>query len=851
MIKISKLTVENLAEGCVTDNASPRFSFALSSDDNDVSLAEAVISVGDWRVTTTEQIAVPYDGAPLASFTKYTVKVRVTDSLGAIAERSAQFETGRLGTAWRAKWISDADYKFTEKRVSPVPMVFRKRLALDKKIARAAVYCTAMGIYELNIDGKKVGGDYFAPGFTSYKTRLQYQTYDVTDMLTGNSELTATVAGGWAVGSFVFTRKNRITADRQALLLELRVTYADGSEEIVGTDESWQVTEDGNYRAADFYDGETYDATIPPDKIVWRNASAEKLRVSPTILAEYGAPVRGHEVMKPVSVKRSDGGELVYDFGQNFAGVIRAKIKGKNGQTVVFRHAEILKTNGELFTELLRSAKATATYICADGGQTFSPRFTYMGFRYVGVSGIDESDLELTAVALYSELADNGSFECSNELINKLQSNIRWSAKSNFIDIPTDCPQRDERMGWTGDIALFARTACYNFDMSRFLDKWLTDVKAEQLKSGGIPNTVPVQGYGFPATMPVMAVDFWGDACVLVPWAEYLARGDVELLRKMYPTMKKYVKACKFWAGLLSVGKRRYIWNTPGVFHFGDWVAPGVPKMSQWQARRTWTATASLANTSGLLARIAGLLGETADEKYYTDLNAKVKDAYVSVLTDGKGKLLEEFQTAYVLPLQFGIFTEGTRQAAADNLAALVEKADYCIGTGFPGTPYLLFALADNGRGDVAFKMLTNTKCPSWLFEVKAGGTTVWERWDALKEDGTSNTGAEDGTGGMVSFNHYAAGAVGDFLYRRVAGIEPVEAGYKRFRVKPLVGGGITYARGSVETPYGTITSDWKAEAGKFSLAVSVPVNTVCEIVLPNGTSKTVGSGEYTAECVM
>lgn len=849
MLKISKLTVENLAEGCVTDNARPRFSFALAADGRDVTLRSAEIAVGDWRVVTTEQIAVPYGGAPLAPFTTYTVTVRATDSRGETAERTAEFATGRLGTPWRAVWISDAAYNFTEKRVSPVPMVFRKKLALTEKPARATVCCTAMGIYELAVDGKKVGRDYFAPGFTSYKTRLQYQTYDVTEAVRNGSELTAVVAGGWAVGSFVFTRKNRITADRQALLLELRLTYADGREEVIGTDESWQVTEDGNYRLADIYDGETYDATVDLTQASWRGAAAEKLRVSPQIIAEYGAPVRAHETLRPVSVSRAPSGELVYDFGQNFAGVVCAEIKGKKGQTVIFRHAEILKDNGELFTELLRSAKATATYVCADGEQTYSPRLTYMGFRYVGVSGIDAEDIELSAFALYSDLAESGSFSCSNEMINKLQSNILWSARSNFVDIPTDCPQRDERMGWTGDIALFARTACYNFDMSRFLDKWLKDVQSEQLKSGGIPNTVPVQGYGFPATMPVMAVDFWGDACVLVPWAEYLARGDVELLRRMYPTMKKYVKACKFWAGFLSFGKRRYIWNTPGVFHFGDWVAPGVPKMSQWQARRTWTATASLANTSGLVARIADILGETEDAAYYKKLNAKVKDAYVSVLTDGKGKLLTEFQTAYVLPLQFGIFAEDTRRAAADNLAALVEKADYCIGTGFPGTPYVLFALADHGRADAAFKMLTNTKCPSWLFEVKAGGTTVWERWDALKEDGSSNTGAEDGTGGMVSFNHYAAGAVGDFLYRRVAGIEPIEAGYKRFRIRPLVGGGITSADGKVETPYGAAASSWTLDGDKFTLKVTVPVSAACEVTLPDGTAKTVGSGEYRFEC--
>ncbi len=848
-MKITKILTENSQNYCVTDEKNPRFSFVVKSEKQGAALKTAKITVGDWQTEMASQILVPYKGEPLKPFTTYEVTVEAEDNFGEKDKATAYFETGRLDTPWEAKWISDAAYKFKEKRVSPVPMTFRKKIDCDKAVKTAKLYITAMGIYEASLNGQKIGDDYFAPGFTSYKSHLQYQTYDVSNALKENSVLLVAVAGGWAVGSFVFTRKNRVTADRQALLAELRIEYTDGTREVIATDESWEVTMEGNYRAADIYDGETYDATVNLSDVVWRQAKVEKLRVSPVIKAAYGAPVRAHEKMRPISVVKREDGELVYDFGQNFAGVISAKINGKRGQTVVFHHAEVLKTDGSLYTELLRSAKATATYICVDGEQVYSPKLTYMGFRYVGVKGVDAADIELTAYALYSDVSVNGSFECSNDLINKLQSNITWSAKSNFIDIPTDCPQRDERMGWAGDIALFAPTACYNFDTSKFLEKWLLDVKAEQLKTGGIPNTVPVQGYGFPATMPVMAVDFWGDACVLVPWAEYLARGDKELLRKMYPTMKKYVKACKFWAGLLSVGKKRYIWHTPAVLHFGDWVAADEPTMAGWQKRSKWTATASLANTSGLLSKIAGILGEEKDEKYYADLSAKVADAYISVFTDGKGKLLNEFQTAYVLPLYYNMFTPETKQSAADNLAALVKKSDYCIGTGFPGTPYILFALADNGRKEDAFKMLTNTKCPSWLYEVKVGGTTIWERWDALREDGSCNTGAEDGTGGMISFNHYASGAVGDFLYRRVAGIEPLEGGYKNFRIAPIVGGGLTYAKGIVNTPYGEIKSDWRIVDNQFTITVNVPVSTNCALIMPDGKQYDLVSGEYTFNC--
>lgn len=844
---ITKLTTEHLSKNCVTDAKVPRFSFAYQTEKAESFLSKAKITVNGWETETDQQILIPYQGKALKPHSVYTVEVEAEDCHGDKATASMQFKTGKMDEPWQAKWISDPTYQFTEKGVSPKPMTFRKKFEIKKPISRAIIYSTALGIYELNLNGNKVGTEYFAPGFTSYKTNLQYQTYDVTESLKEENQLIVDVAGGWAVGAFVFTRKNRYVADRQALLLELRLEYADGSVETLCTDESWEVSEDGKYRMADLYDGETYDATVDLDNLDWKSASIEKLKINPDITATYGSLTQAHEEFKPISVKKL-GNELIYDFGQNFAGVIKLKLKGKKGQAITVKHAEILNNDGTLCTAILRSAKATATYTCVDGVQEYSPKLTYMGFRYASVLGIEEENVEVSAIALYSDVEENGSFACSNEMINQLQSNIAWSAKSNFVDIPTDCPQRDERMGWTGDIAVFANTACYNFDMSRFLEKWLLDVKNEQLKTGGIPNTVPIHLYGFPATMPKMAQAFWGDACILVPWAEYLARGDKELLIKMYPTMKKYVKACKFWASL-GVGKYRYIWHTPALFNFGDWVAPDEPTMVGWQKRSKWTATASLVNTSAHLSKIAEILGEKEDAKYYKELSEKVADAYVSVFTDGNGKLKQEFQTAYVLPLQFKMFSEEMMPKALRNLRELIKKNDYCIGTGFPGTPYILFALADNGDEETAFKMLTNTKCPSWLYEVKAGATTIWERWDALKEDGSNNFGGEDGTGGMISFNHYAFGAVGDFLYRRVAGVEPIEAGYKRFRVKPLLGGEITFANASVNTPYGKITSNWKLENGTFTLKISVPASTACEVTLPNGQEKKLGSGEYVLSC--
>lgn len=837
-LKILSFTADGMAKPFVTDTL-PHFSFRYAGE-----MKAAHLCVDGVTADATAQIAVPCPAVALKPFTDYTAVLTVENGTQQDSA-SFRFRTGRLNTPWQAKWITDGAYVFKEKKVSPKVMTFRKSFQTKRAVARAELQATALGIYELTLNGEKVGDDYFAPGFTSYKHDLQYQTYDVTQALQEENTLTAEVAGGWAVGSFVFTRANRITAKRQALLLELRITYADGSQELICTDDSWEVTLDGPVKLTDFYDGEDYDARVTLEKAAWHKASLETVVIHPAITAQIGLPVVRREHFTAEFLGEVNG-KLIYDFGQNFAGIVSLKLRGREGQVVTVRHAEILNADGDLNTVFLRSARATLCYTCREGQQEYAPRFTYMGFRYISVEGIAKEDVEVCAWALYSDIQENGTFRCSNDLLNRLNENIRWGAKSNFVEIPTDCPQRDERMGWTGDIAVFAPTAVFNFDMTRFLRKWLRDVRAEQLKTGGIPNTVPAQSYGFPTTMPNMAVDFWDDACILVPWAVYMASGDKTVLEEAYESMERYVKACKFWAGLIGFGKQRYIWHTPAVFHFGDWVAPDVPKMSQWQGRSKWTATASLCNTSAMLARISGILGKNEKAEQYRALSRRVADAYQSLLMDNDGKLKkQEFQTGYVLPLYFNMLDAQHTKAAAAHLAALVEKNDYCIGTGFPGTPYILFALLDNGYADTAYRMLLNTKCPSWLYEVKVGATTVWERWDGLDENGQCPIG-NDGTGGMISYNHYASGAVGDFLYRRVAGLEPITAGYRTFRVCPVPGGGLTWAEASVMTPYGKAASAWKIEEGTlFTQTVVVPAGTVCTLTMPSGKVQTLTQGTY------
>lgn len=846
MLNLSSIRIEGLEKGCITDSP-PNISFTLESDQVGEALETAIIQINDWIYETNDQINNHYDG-PLDPFTTYTVHITAIGTSGERAVGKTFFQTGRLDSTWKGQWITDLTYDYSNKE-SPVPMTFRHSFPVKNKVQRAWITATALGVYELMLNGEKVGQDYFTPGLTSYDHQIQYQTYDVTEKLKDQNTIMAVVAGGWAAGSFNYKRKSKISADRQAFICELHILYQGGEMEVIQTDQTWQVTEKGNYRKAEWYDGETYDARIQLDNVDWKPAQVTQPRKNPQLLAQYGAPVRVQEIMEPIAQSVAASGEVIYDFGQNFAGVISAKLLGKAGQKVTFRHAEVL-VDGELFVKSLRTAKATAIYICREGYQSYSPKLTYMGFRYVGVSGIRPEELELSGLVLHSDIQETGEFECSNPLINKLQSNIRWGGKSNFVDIPTDCPQRDERQGWTGDIAVFASTACYNFDMSRFFDKWLKDMRAEQGAGGGIPMVIPRAGDSWPA----MATSCWGDSCILVPWAEYLARGNRQLLEVQYPSMKKFLKAAKKWSSFLALTpSSRYIWQFP--FHFGDWCAPDETARN-WIKKGKWVGTAYFANSCSIMIEIAEILGFSEDVSYYRKLRQKIIDSFRKVFTNGKGKLNKEFQTGYVLPLHFKMTEGDETKEMVNNLVRLVRQSGNKLSTGFTGTPFLLFALSDHGYVDVAYELLLQEECPSWLYQVKAGGTTIWERWDALRPDGTVNieelTGKkkeEESDGGMVSFNHYANGAVGDWLYKRMVGIEATSGGYKTFRIQPIIGGGITYARGRLKTPYGAVRSEWKIEKDIFSITVDVPVSTICTLVLPDHSNHLLVSGTYQFTC--
>ena len=829
-------------EMLVTDSERPVISYQAISDRRDTFLRPACIQINHWTAEIGETQRIVYGGEALQPFTVYEVLITVEDEQGNQAERKALFQTGKRNTPWIGEWITSQALE-TEKGKSPAPLEFKKHFVVRKKVKQAYLVSTALGIVDVYLDGKRVYENYFAPGFTDYDSQLQYQ-FDSLELTEGEHELRAVVAAGWACGrttNISNTNKSvsMITAETPAFLAELTVEYQDQTKEQIVTGPDFQVAKSTRYLFADFYDGEIFDAR--QKAMDWHPAELARLSVHPRLIACYGEKVLAQEILKPKSCQKTEQGTFLFDFGQNFAGVIEMKVRSHEGRVITVRHGETLE-NGSLYVQNLRSAKQTIQYTCREGEQTYSPRFTYMGFQYVEVKGISEKmlqsgDFVLTARAVYSDLPIVGSFSCSNPDLNQLQSNVVWSGKSNFVDIPTDCPQRDERQGWTGDIALFAETACFNFGMDRFLTKWLRDMKAEQGALGAIPFVVPVRK----GVTPKITTSCWGDSCIWVPYALYKNFGNKEILEEMYPVMKKYLTDVSRWAALGSVRYGSpYIFAFP--FQFGDWCAP-QGNVKDWLSKGAWAGTAYYGFSCRLMAEIAECLGKKKDAEKYRKRAGKVAEAYLKKFLDEEGRLpaKKEFQTGYVLPLYFSFGTEKMRRKMAEHLWTLICRNGKHLSTGFTATPYILFALADAGLREEAYELLLQDTAPSWLYQIRKGATTTWEQWAILREDDTINEG---------SMNHYAYGAAGDFLYKRVCGLECIKPGFQEFQVKPVVGGNLTHAECMHESPYGRIEVAWKkddAEEDLYHLQVTVPVGTHCEVVC-NQIQKRIGSGTYEFE---
>ena len=730
-------------------------------------------------------------------------------------------------------WITSG--KENDKNNLLPPELFRRKLTVKAELSHAELTATAMGIYEAAINGKKVSDCYFAPGYTHYESYIQAQTYDVTALLKpGENTLDITVANGWWLGTL--GNKNNRYGKVRGLAAELVIAYFDGTTETIGTDESWTVTHDTPSCFADFYNGEVINLTRA-DESQWKLAPVKGLAGKlPEIKPHFGAFVREDCRLKAKALRPA-----IYDFGQNHAGVIHLVAEAKKGTVIYVRHAEILNQNGELFTKNLRKAKATLILTCGqDGINEFLPRFTYMGFRYAQVTANAPIEIKtIESIVLTSDCEPIGTFSCSNPLLNRLQENIQWGQRSNFMDIPTDCPQRDERMGWTGDIAVFAQTAAFNRNIHDFMAKWLTDLRLYQRRNGSIPVTIPENPTYNPSPFKI-PIAIWGDSSTMVPWAVYRAYGDKDLLAMQYDSMKAYVDSELRIAMKPSfLRHKKYLWDV-NPFQYGDWCAPGEGCM-KWLAKGRYLSTSFMANSIRILIDSANLLGKLEDAMHYSEILEKVKEAFANCFIKPNGQLMGDFQSNYACALYFDMIPEDKKAACATRLAQLVRDNDYKIATGFAGTPYILFALADNGYIEEAYKLLLNEACPSWLFTVKAGGTTTWERWDALNEDGSIRA---DALPNMVSFNHYAYGAVGDFFYRRILGLEPTTPGYKTFAVKVIPGGGLTHAEGSLKTDFGTISIRWE-QTDAFVLNLTVPEGTTCEVTLPGKKTVTVTSGTY------
>lgn len=835
--EVKELVCEYQVNPMGIDVQKPRLSWQISSVEENLMQTAYEIKVTDqspkgkqiWtsgKVSSDKSVNVTYEGPALKSMQRVYWAVRIWDNKGNATAWStpAYWEMGILEPeSWKASWITLGSEK--ELAGSKPSQYFRKDFSAAKKIKSARVYVTSLGLYQLFLNGKKVSTDLFTPGWTSYKNRIQYQTYDVTSMVQLKNSMGAILGDGWFRGNIGWGGQNSYYGSKLALLAQLQLNYTDGTTETITTDNSWKVST-GPIVFSDIYNGETYDARMEMpgwsatgfDDSKWEKASIFE-HSKKILIAPQGAVVKAIEEIKPVKLITTPKGETVLDMGQNMVGWVRLKVQGKKGDKVTLKFAEVLTKEGNFYIDNLRSAKCTDVYILkGEGEEIYEPHFTFHGFRFVQIEGLNTQPSldQITGVVIHSDMKPTGSFTCSDPLINQLQHNIQWGQKGNFLDVPTDCPQRDERLGWTGDIQVFGMTAAYNFNVAPFFTKWLGDVAADQLPNGVIPHVIPdvLKGGGGSTA--------WADASIIVPWTNYLVYGDKRILEVQYSSMKA-------WVGFMtSKAGDDFLWT--GGTHFGDWLAFATTRSDYPGAttEKDLIATAYYSYSSGLLSKIAAIIGNKEDAKKYAELSGNIKKAFVNAFVTPSGRLVSHTQTAYSLALAFNLLPENLVPKAAAFLAEDVKKMGH-LTTGFVGTPLLCKTLSAHGYDDLAFMLLNRKQYPSWLYPVTQGATTIWERWDGQKPDGSFQDV------GMNSFNHYAYGAIGEWMYRHVAGLDldPEMPGYKHILLAPHPGGGLTNANAEFKSIYGIIKSAWKMEGNDFVYEVTVPANTTATVTLP------------------
>jgi len=844
-LTISDMFIENRNNPVGLDNTEPRFTWIIDSDERQVLQTAYELrlagSEGDlvngraliWstgKIQSDQSVHIPYTGQSLKPGTKYFWQVRVWDNKGNVSgwSKTAWWQTGLMETsAWVADWIS------AEQDDDINVHYFRKEFSLtnNREIKKATAYITARGLYEARINGKRVGNDYLTPGWTNYNKRIQYQVYDIKELIgEGENAIGIFLGEGWYKGRI----SRNVYGSETALLVQLLVEYTDGEKVIIKSDDTWKSAS-GPVLRSGIYDGEIYDSMKEItgwdrpgfDDTLWKLAKVKDYPKE-NVIHTYNEPVRKHEEFKPVDILVSPDGDTIVDFGQNMVGWVKLSINGEKGDSIILYHAEVLDKEGNFYTDNLRSARQRTIYILNGNKQVLEPHFTWQGFRYVKVKGLRRMPQpeNMTAIALYSDMDQTGSFITSNPDLNQLQSNIVWGQKGNFLDVPTDCPQRDERLGWTGDAQVFCSTAAFNMRVNNFFSKWLKDLATDQLDDGNVPVVIPnVLG-----THSIGSAG-WSDAATIIPWNIFIAFGDIKVLEDQYPSMKA-------WVDYLVNVSNDLLRNNG--FHYGDWLFYSLDDDNGGRSAVTdkyLIAQCFFANSVKIVAETSALLGKEEDNMYYSALYDRIRDKFNDEFVTPNGQLVSNTQTAYVLALHFDLLPERLREQAVSRLVANIREYGDHITTGFLGTPYINHVLTRFDRIDVAYKLLLQVTYPSWIYPVRKGATTIWERWNGIKPDGSFQYAS------MNSFNHYAYGAIGDWMYKVIAGIIPEKPGYRGLIINPRPGGGIDSAGGTLRTYYGLVKTNWKIHDNNFNIEIEIPVNTSAKVYLPSSATDMITEG--------
>jgi len=820
---------------------------------------EDKVCVWDTGVMRTEKVnGVVYNGIPLSSHMSYYYEIKSCSNYGeeAVSEQT-HFMAGMLEQNWKAKWIetgrerhfgeecTDMSKVFSgevtslehpEEFLNP-PVYFRKDFITEKKVKKAVAYATARGIYQLRINGRVVS-DLFAPEYTSYPDYLEVQQYDITALLNEKEQAIGVIlADGWYTGKIGLVGIGNQYGSHNAFYFQLELFYENGERETIISDQSFQWSI-GDYDYADLFIGERYcQGRLDVD---WQKYGFCGDGWEFSVEKDYGVKNFKGRKTEPVRILRrqplknifiSPKGELILDAGENIVGGLHIRMRGTAGNEVSMIHSEVLDQNGNFLMNIIGQNKnQTDVIVCSkDGEIEYEPYFTFHGFQYVKVEGIEKGDiLEAEVFVIGSDLLCTGTFECSDSRINQLQKNIFRSQQGNMLSVPTDCPQR-ERAGWTGDMQVYAPTACFNMDMLSFLEKWLINMRYEQLPDGQIQNIVPMMDsnkYMDTSNSPHVCSAAWGDACIILPYTLYWKYGNEQVLWDNFSMMEKWMNyvenqaSTSFLKPVEEYTKeelkcQKYLWNTE--FHFGDWLFPsgGAPFETAY-ATKEYTSPAMFAYTSGLMSEICGVLGKTQQRDYYKNIQDEIRVAYHKVYIDDQGKLPVQYQGVYVLALWMELFPAPKKHLGMKHLVQLIRENDNCLDTGFASIGYLLDTLYENGERELAYQLLFQTKCPSWLYEVEMGATTIWERWNAILPDGTRTN---------ASYNHFAFGCVGDFIYRRIGGLYAQEPGYKRVRIEPDIDCGLTGSKLCYESIYGKINIEWKITGEHVFVWVNLPPN--------------------------